>query len=72
MGLDKLTRLIEVLGVFADAVLQEAGYLPSQPEGLPNPKTYLAAVYELSPDQIDQAKAFLDFLAEREHSPKRR
>lgn len=71
IGIDKLTRLIEVLGVSADAVLQEAGYLPSQPEGLPDPKAYLATVYKLSPDQIDQAKAFLDFLAEREHSPKR-
>jgi len=71
IGIDKLTRLITVLGVSADAVLQEAGYLPSQPEGLPEPKAYLSTVYDLSPEHIDHATAFLDFLVEREHSPKR-
>jgi transcriptional regulator with XRE-family HTH domain len=71
IGIDKLTRLISVLGGSADAVLQEAGYLPAQPEGLPDPKAYLSTVYSLPPDQVEHATAFLDFLAEREHASKR-
>lgn len=71
IGIDKLTRLISVLGVSADAVLQEAGYLQSQPQGFPDPKAYLSTVYGLSPSEIEHATAFLDFLAEREHSSKR-
>lgn len=70
IGIDKLTRLISVLGLSADAVLQEAGYLPSQPQGFPEPKAYLGTVYDLSPSEIEHATAFLDFLAEREHPSK--
>jgi transcriptional regulator with XRE-family HTH domain len=71
IGIDKLSRLIAVLGVSSDALLQEAGYLPSQPDGLPDPKAYLATVYDLPPDQVETAISFLDFLIEREHSSKR-
>jgi transcriptional regulator with XRE-family HTH domain len=71
IGIDKLTRLISVLGLSADAVLQEAGYLPSQPQGFPEPKAYLATVYGLAPNEIEHATAFLDFLAAREHASKR-
>ena len=71
IGIDKLTRLISVLGLSADSVLQEAGYLPSQSQGFPEPKVYLATVYDLSPIEIEHATAFLDFLAEREQSSKR-
>jgi hypothetical protein len=56
--------------VSSDALLQEAGYLPSQPDGLPDPKAYLATVYDLPPDQVETAISFLDFLIEREHSSK--
>lgn len=71
IGIDKLSRVLSVLGTSADAVLEEAGYLPAGRDGLPEPKAYLAKVYGLSAGQLDQATAFLDFLAEGEHSPKR-
>lgn len=71
IGIDKLARILSVLGASADVVLEEAEYLPATRDGLPEPKAYLAKVYGLSPEQLDQAIAFLDFLAEREHSPKR-
>lgn len=66
VGLDKFSRVIAALGLSADQVLREAGFLPAGAEGFPVPHTYLATQYNLSPVSVDHAVAFLEFLASRE------
>jgi len=68
VGLDKFTRVIAALDLSADRVLRDAGYLPQGPEGLPDARSYLATHYNFSPTRIEQALAFLEFLASREQS----
>ena len=70
VGLDKFTRVIAALDLSADRVLRDAGYLPHGPEGLPDPRSYLATQYSLSPTSIEQALAFLEFLGSREQQQK--
>lgn len=70
VGLDKFTRVVAVLNLSADRVLRDAGYLPQGPEGLPDPGSYLATQYDLQPEGVAQALAFLEFLASREQQSK--
>ncbi len=71
VGLDKFSRIVQVLGLSADRVLREAGYLPATKEGLPDPRSYLRAAFGLSPKGGEQALAFLEFLASRERAAAR-
>lgn len=68
VGLDKFSRIVSALGLSAEQVLQEAGYLPPTDWTLPEPKTYLIERYGLPPAAQEQALAFLDFLAARHRS----
>jgi len=74
VGLDKFSRIVAALDLSADRVLRDAGYMPHGPEGLPDPRSYLATQYSLSPTSIEQALVFLEFLASREQmvTPKAR
>ena len=67
VGLDKFSRIIKALGLSADQVLQDAGYLPKTDRTLPEPNTYLRERYGLPPKAQEQAVAFLDFLTSRAH-----
>jgi len=66
VGLDKFSRIVTALGLSADQVLQEAGYLPRADWTLPDAKTYLRERYGLPQKAQEQAMAFLEFLASRE------
>jgi len=68
VGLDKFSRIVRALGLSADRVLRDAGYLPATTEGLPDPTSYLKATFGLSPPGVDQALAFLQFLAARDRA----
>jgi len=76
VGLDKFARLIAAMGLSADQVLEEAGYVPPSQEELPEPVAYLRKRYHLSPNSLEMATAFLEFLAardrrnQRQHDPK--
>ena len=62
---EKLAIILKALGASAEVVLQEAGYLPAQPSGFPEPRAYLTTTYGLSRDDVDHALAYLDFLASK-------
>ncbi len=65
--MDKFCRIVATLQISADQLLQEAGYLPPKPAtALPEPDDYLRQRYKLSPEGIDQAVDFLEWLARRE------
>ena len=68
VGLDKFSRIVAALDLSADRVLRDAGYLAQGPEGLPEARSYLGTHYGLSPTSIEQALAFLEFLASREQT----
>ncbi len=68
VGLDKFSRVVAALDLSADRVLRDAGYLPHGPEGLPDARSFLATHYGLSATGIEQALAFLEFLATREQT----
>lgn len=68
VGLDKFSRVVSALGLSADRVLREAGYLPVGAEGLPEARTYLATQYGLSLSNLEHALAFLEFLASRDQA----
>lgn len=71
--LDKLARILEVLDLSADEVLQEAGYLPVKPRApLPGLDVYLRMKLKLSPEDMVQALGFLDFLTTRAKRQRRR
>ncbi len=71
VGLDKFSRIVRALGLSADRVLRDAGYLPATSEGLPEPSSYLKATFGLSPKGGEQALAFIEFLASRERAATR-
>lgn len=67
LRLDKFCRIAEALGLSADDLLREAGYLAPKPKSpLPEPDNYLRERYKLSPEGIEQAVEFLEFLTDRE------
>lgn len=67
IGLDKLCMLLQALGCSADELLQEAGYLAAQPDGLPEPSSYLRQVFGMSAEQARLAIPYLEFIAKRSH-----
>jgi transcriptional regulator with XRE-family HTH domain len=67
---DKLLRILQVLELDIEAILEEAGYLPKKVRSLPEPAAYLRQRYRLSESSIQQALSFLDYLISRE-KPKR-
>jgi hypothetical protein len=62
-------RIIRALGVSADHVLQEAGFLEPPPDP-PELRHHLKRHFGLSRTGIEQALAFVQFLAERERNRK--
>lgn len=68
LGLDKFARIVEALGVSADDLLRQAGYLSSKQADLPKIESYLAKTHRLSPEGIRRAVAFLEFLTEEERA----
>jgi hypothetical protein len=69
---DKFSRIVAALGLSADQALGEAGYMAKTEGTLPDPKTYLRERYGLPPAALEQALAFLDFLAARRRAAARR
>jgi len=65
VGLDKFSRIIQALGLSADQVLQEAGYLPLSDWTMPEPRIYLRERLGLPRQAQDQAIAYLEFLGDR-------
>jgi len=66
IGLDKFVRLTRALGVSADVLLTEAGYLPRTKTGAPDIRDAIRATYKLTPKGVEEAVAFLEFLTGRE------
>ena len=66
---DKLARVLGVLGASADAVLQEAGYLTPQPEGWPQPRAYVSRAFGLKGKNLDFGIEFLEFLQTKGAKP---
>ncbi len=72
LRLDKFCRITEALRLAADEVLQEAGYIAAKPKSaLPEPGDYLRERYRLSPEGVEQAVDFLEWLARRERQARR-
>ena len=67
---DKLLRILQVLDIDIEEILEEAGYLPKKARTLPAPAAYLRQHYRLSESSIQQALSFLDYLVSRD-KPKR-
>jgi transcriptional regulator with XRE-family HTH domain len=63
---DKLLRILQVLELGIEEILEEAGYLPKKERALPEPSAYLRQRYRLSESSIQQALSFLDYLVSRE------
>jgi transcriptional regulator with XRE-family HTH domain len=76
LGVDKFAQIVDVLGVSADDLLRQAGYLSTTETELLKAESYLARRYGLSPESIRRAIAFLAILTEEERAtaptPKRR
>jgi XRE family transcriptional regulator of biofilm formation len=72
IGLDKFVRLVQALGVSADQLLTEAGYLPKAKAGAPDIKGAIRASYKLSPKGVEEATTFLEFLALREKKARKK
>lgn len=71
VGLDKFTRLLRAMGLSADQVLEEAGYLPAKTRSMPSVEEVLRSRYKLSQAKLQLAMEFLEFLSRRERSTRR-
>jgi transcriptional regulator with XRE-family HTH domain len=67
---DKLLRILQVLDLNIEEILEEAGYLPKKDRTLPEPAAYLRQRYRLSESSVQQALSFLDYLVSREKPAK--
>lgn len=65
VGIDKLARILDVLGAPADLVLQKAGYLSEQAGREANLRTLLKEQLGLSQANLEHAMSYLDYLAGR-------
>jgi transcriptional regulator with XRE-family HTH domain len=72
LRLDKFCRITEALGISADELLQEAGYIKAKPKApFPEPEDYLRERYRLSPEGVERGVEFLEFLVNRERRARR-